>query len=80
MLSSLVAWCEAFSITDPAVEGPRQTLDVDVIVDAPDLHGFSQTETELRARGFRNDMTVQMRPANPGFRCLPLELKRLQAW
>ena len=44
-------------ITDPAVEGPRQTLDVDVIVDAPDLHGFSQTETELRARGFRNDMT-----------------------
>jgi hypothetical protein len=42
-------------ITDPAVEGPRPTKDVDVIVEVSPRSAYYQLEEELRDLGFKND-------------------------
>lgn len=43
-------------ITDPAVEGPRPTKDVDVIVEVSPRSAYYRLEEELRGLGFMNDM------------------------
>jgi hypothetical protein len=42
-------------ITDPAVEGPRPTKDVDVIVEVSPRSAYYRLEEELRGLGFNND-------------------------
>ena len=43
-------------VTDPAVEGPRPTDDVDVIAEVSPRSEYGRLEEELRALGFSNDM------------------------
>lgn len=45
-----------FLVTDPAVEGPRPTDDVDLIVEVSPHSEYGRLEGALRAHGFSNDM------------------------
>jgi len=42
-------------VTDPASSAPRETNDVDVIVEITTTHGYHDLATKLRERGFRED-------------------------
>jgi hypothetical protein len=42
-------------ITDPAVEGPRPTKDIDVIAEVTPRSACYRLEEELRGLGFRNE-------------------------
>jgi hypothetical protein len=42
-------------VTDPAVDGPRPTKDVDVILDVKGVLGFNELCATLRQLGFRDD-------------------------
>jgi hypothetical protein len=44
-------------VTDPAVDGPRPTKDVDVILDIPGLAEFEEFCASLRQLGFREDLS-----------------------
>jgi hypothetical protein len=51
-------------VTDPAVDGPRPTSDVDTIIEVSTHLQYQEFESELRSLGFKNDM----RPDAPNCR------------
>lgn len=43
-------------VTDPAVDAPRPTDDLDAIIEVASLGQYHEFELELRSLGFKNDL------------------------